>query len=193
MTPDAAVPLLTARVTEHTSAGRRVLVLIDGLTGSGKSTLAGRLEAGLPGCLSLAVEELVPGWQALEEGVGRCAAALRELAGQGRATVRSWDWGRMEPGGTRRLTLDRAGAAVVEGCGALAAGAQPLAGAQVIRVLVEAEDAVRHRRLRSRDPYTWDVAVWEAQERRVASAWRRDPRYGPDVVVRPVVPGPGVR
>lgn len=193
MTPDAAVPLLTARVTEHTSAGRRVLVLIDGLTGSGKSTLAGHLGAGLPGCLSLAVEELVPGWQALEEGVGRCAAALRELAGQGRATVRSWDWGRMEPGGARRLTLGRAGAAVVEGCGALAAGAQPLAGAQVIRVLVEAEDAVRHRRLRSRDPYTWDVAAWEAQERRVALAWRRDPRYGPDVVVRPVVPGPGVR
>ena len=55
VTPDAAVPLLTARVTEHMSAGRRVLVLIDGLTGSGKSTLAGRLGAGLPGCLALAV------------------------------------------------------------------------------------------------------------------------------------------
>ncbi len=71
----------------------------------------------------------------------------------------------------------------VEGCGALAALAQPFRHLDVLRVLVSAPEDLRHARLARRDSYSWDVAAWEEQERQVAQAWRDSPGLGPDLVL----------
>ncbi len=165
-----------------------MVLAVDGMTGSGKSTLAAALatEMARRGWQTsvLAVEDLVPGWDRLAQGVALAAEALRALASSGRAQVRSWDWEAMEVGPVREVVLAPAGALVLEGCGALAAAAQDLPGLTVVRVLLQAPDQVRHRRVAARDPYRWDVAAWEAQERQVARVWQADqPRWGPAVVI----------
>ncbi|WP_172192551.1 hypothetical protein [Actinomyces faecalis] len=172
-----------------TRSAARVVLAIDGMTGSGKSTLAASLVRVLLGqgrrVTVLAVEDLVPGWDGLAEGVARAAQALRDLARAGTACPVTWDWERMEPAAGRPLTLPGGGVLVVEGCGALAAAAQDLPGTEVVRVLVKAPAPLRHRRVADRDPYAWDVTAWEAQELQVARTWRAEPGWGPDVVVRP--------
>lgn len=168
-------------------AGQGLVVGVDGATGSGKTTLAAAVLRGLDqvGARTalLAVEDHVPGWDALAHGVHRCARALSDLD-RGCPTVLSrWDWERMAPGGTTRLEPLGDRVLVVEGCGALAALAQPFRHLDVLRVLVSAPEDLRHARLARRDSYSWDVAAWEEQERQVAQAWRDSPGLGPDLVL----------
>ena len=173
-------------------AGAGLVIAVDGASGSGKTTLAARLAARLtdspgagparPAVRVLALETLVPGWSALARGAGRAAAVLRDLR-HGRAGVApSWDWEAMRAGDPVRVDPLDGGILVLEGCGALAAAAQELEPLAALRVLVEAPAALRRARIAERDPYRWDVAAWEAQERRLAAAWRRS-GPGPDVVV----------
>ena len=166
----------------------RVLVL-DGLTGSGKSSLAAEVLRRAPGARLLAVEEHVPGWDGLAEGVRRCGDALAELnAGRPRCLV-TWDWEAGAPGALRKVGPLAGGCLVLEGCGALAAAARPLPHLEVLRVLVTAPTALRLARIAARDDYDWDVEAWQAQERAASRAWRtaangRRPGWAPDVVVR---------
>ena len=88
----------------------------------------------------------------------------------------------MRAGDPVRVEPLNGGILVLEGCGALAAAAQKLEPLEVLRVLLEAPAALRRARIADRDPYRWDVAAWETQERRLAAAWRRS-GPGPDVVV----------
>lgn len=189
--PDRAPAVLAALAANRRprDAGAGLVIAVDGATGSGKTTLAARLAdalggVGCPAVRVLALEALVPGWSALARGAARGAAVLRDLR-HGRAGVApSWDWEAMRAGDPVRVEPLDGGLLVLEGCGALAAAAQELEPLVVLRVLVEAPAALRRARIAERDPYRWDVAAWEAQERRLAAAWRRTTGYGPDVVVR---------
>ena len=189
--PDRAPAVLAALAADRRTrgAGAGLVIVVDGATGSGKTTLAARLAGALggvgrPAVRVLALEALVPGWSALARGAGRAAAVLRDLR-HGRAGVApSWDWEAMRAGDPVRVDPLDGGILVLEGCGALAAAAQELEPLAALRVLVEAPAALRRARIAERDPYRWDVAAWEAQERRLAAAWRRRTGYGPDVVVR---------
>lgn len=189
--PDRAPAVLAALAADRRArgAGAGLVIVVDGATGSGKTTLAARLAGALggvgrPAVRVLALEALVPGWSALARGVGRAAAVLRDLR-HGRAGVApSWDWEAMRAGDPVRVDPLDGGILVLEGCGALAAAAQELEPLAALRVLVEAPAVLRRARIAERDPYRWDVAAWEAQERRLAAAWRRRTGYGPDVVVR---------
>ena len=189
--PDRAPAVLAALAADRRArgAGAGLVIVVDGATGSGKTTLAARLAGALggvgrPSVRVLALEALVPGWSALARGAGRAAAVLRDLR-HGRAGVApSWDWEAMRAGDPVRVDPLDGGILVLEGCGALAAAAQELEPLAALRVLVEAPAALRRARIAERDPYRWDVAAWEAQERRLAAAWRRRTGYGPDVVVR---------
>lgn len=189
--PDRAPAVLAALAADRRArgAGAGLVIAVDGATGSGKTTLAARLAGALggparPAVRVLALEALVPGWSALARGAVRAAAVLRDLR-HGRAGVApSWDWEAMRAGDPVRVDPLDGGILVLEGCGALAAAAQELEPLAALRVLVEAPAALRRARIAERDPYRWDVAAWEAQERRLAAAWRRRTGYGPDVVVR---------
>ena len=190
--PDRAPAVLAALAADRRArgAGAGLVIAVDGASGSGKTTLAARLAGALgagparPAVRVLALEALVPGWSALARGAVRAAAVLRDLR-HGRAGVApSWDWEAMRAGDPVRVDPLDGGILVLEGCGALAAAAQELEPLAALRVLVEAPAAVRRARIAERDPYRWDVAAWEAQERRLAAAWRRRTGYGPDVVVR---------
>ena len=189
--PQRAPAVLAALAANRRArdAGAGLVIAVDGATGSGKTTLAVRLADALggvarPAVRVLALEALVPGWSALARGAARGAAVLRDLR-DGRAGVApSWDWQAAREGDPVRVDPLDGGILVLEGCGALAAAAQELEPLAVLRVLVEAPAAVRRARIAERDPYRWDVAAWEAQERRLAAAWRRRTGYGPDVVVR---------
>ena len=171
------LPDLRSRDGLGPAEGPRVVLVVDGMTGSGKSTLAASLTTELArrGWRTgvLAVEDLVPGWDGLAQGVDLAAQALRELAASGRARARSWDWEAMAPGPVREVVLPAASALVLD-----------LPGLTVIRVLLQAPAHLRHARVAARDPYSWDVAAWEAQERQVARVWQADRlRWGPAVVL----------
>ena len=66
---------------------------------------------------------------------------------------------------------------MLEGCGALAAAAQPLRGLVAVRVWVTAPPRTRRARIAARDAYGWDVSAWEVQERSLARAWRTGPAW----------------
>lgn len=171
------------------------VLAIDGLTGSGKSTLAAEVSALL--CQAhlpievLSLDELVPGWENLERGVARARTLLTHLAHDlgtrpdqpASATTPTWDWEAMRPGQPRQVRLAAGSVLILEGSGALAALPDEAPALVTTRVLVVTPQAERRRRIRSRDPYAWDVAAWEAQERQVATSWRDAPGRGPDVVV----------
>lgn len=185
MVPHEA-PEVIARRVGPTDAG--ALVVVDGATGAGKTRLAGRVheQLGRQGLRAqvLSTDLLVPGWEALSEGVSRTAVLLRALAAGREGRVLTWDWERMAPGGELSLGPLDGGVLVVEGSGALAAAAQDLAPLGVVRVLVEAPEALRHARIAARDSYAWDIEAWQVQEERQRARWQPEPAWWPDVLVR---------
>lgn len=180
------------RSRENTLAPRTaqpIIVGIDGATGAGKTTLAQSLITHLH-CRRytttlLSLDEVVPGWEALEEGIIRARRALAELASSGQAWIPTWNWEETRPGPIRPLRWGHTAqdVCVVEGSGALAVLAQPLLGVRVVRVWRKAPSRLRHERIALRDHYTWDIAAWESQEHQAALRWRDTPWWGPDVVV----------
>lgn len=169
--PDDAPALLAALASARCGSDRTTVIAIDGLTGSGKTHLATELADRLARIgtqvSTLAIEDLVPGWDGLADGVARARRGVETVMGGDTATLLTWDWVAMAPGPMRALAPVPGGILVVEGCGALAA----VAGISALRVRVEAPDDVRRARLAVRDPYSWDVAAWETQERSVARSW----------------------
>lgn len=171
-----------------------LVVLVDGGSGAGKTHLCQDLLAGLrrtglplprPGQQPLALDELVPGWERLEEGVRAAATVLRALDAGTTARARSWDWERMRPGPLLEVPPLAGGVLLLEGCGALACAVQPLPRLRVLRIWVELDRPSRLERVRRRDSYAWDTQAWEAQQAHVEQAWAgADPRWWPSLVVQ---------
>jgi dephospho-CoA kinase len=157
----------------------RWILLIDGRSGSGKSTFAGWLAA-RTGASVLAMEDLYQGWGGLDAAAELLATRILPALAAGRAAEwRTWDWAADRPGPSRWTVPD--GPLIVEGCGALTRASRRWASAAVV---LDVQDAVRHARIRRRDP---EDALpghrrWAVQERR--QQVRELPQALADVVAR---------
>lgn len=147
-----------------------MITFIDGPSGAGKTTRALELGAqrGIP---VVHLDDFYPGWHGLEEG----AAMVPGLILRGR--YRSWDWEADAPGEERQVDL-RAGA-IIEGCGAVTAGALVAAtmrGHEFFCEWWDGEAVFRRAAALARDPeYTPFWGLWAGQEKRffarVAPLW----------------------
>lgn len=176
-------------ITLHAQpADAGALVVIDGATGAGKTQLAAQVRARLQqqgvSVTVLSTDLLVPGWTGLSEGVSRTATLLSTLAVGQEGRVPTWDWQQMVAGDELCLPPLAGRTLVIEGCGALAAAAQDLRSLRVVRVLVEAPQALRRARIAARDGYTWDIDAWQLQEERQRSRWQQEAAWWPQVLVR---------
>ncbi|MEJ8281211.1 hypothetical protein [Pseudonocardia spirodelae] len=160
-------------------AGNR-LVTVDGFSGAGKSTrsreLAGRLGAPL-----LEIEDLLPGWDALDRLPGLARHGIGDPLAAGE-TLRwtSWDWALDRPGPERSAAP--AAVVVLEGCGS---GAAALAPVTALAVWVDAPAAVRERRLRARADwpgYAPHRDGWRRAEQALAAADRSRERADVELV-----------
>lgn len=139
------------------------VVAVDGFSGSGKSWLADRLARAL-GAPLVHVDELVPGWDALADGIAHVGEHLLHPWSQGRAArVRQYDWHAARPG--EWLDLPPEPVVVVEGSGIGAVADRSLLSTLV---WVETPAALRDDRLARRSDhelYAPYRQMWAAQER----------------------------
>ena len=172
-----------------------LVLVVDGGSGAGKThlcqeLLAGLHPLGLPLRHRLALDDLVPGWQRLEDGVRAGATVLRDLDAGRAGRAGSWCWERMRPGPQVEVAPLSGGVLLLEGCGALACAAQSLPHLRVLRVWVDLDRRSRAERVRQRDSYEWDTQSWEAQQVRVEQVWAQAGRqWWPSLVVRGHAPG----
>ncbi len=176
---DRLASLARAAAAARTEPGTAI-VAIDGRSGAGKSTLAGRLARALDAPL-LSMEELYPGWDALEEGIEVLAdEVLAPLAAGRAARVPRYDWaaGRWAQ---ERVELMPPPLLVVDGVGS---GARAPARYVSLLVWVELDARVRRERLLGRrdaelyGPH-WDL--WAEQEEAMLARERTAERA--DVVI----------
>ncbi|MDQ0736140.1 aminodeoxychorismate synthase component I [Arthrobacter agilis] len=160
-----------------------LLIAVDGRSGAGKTTLAVELAALLREHHSVSLfhlEDIYPGWDGLDAGIGRYVERVLTPLRAGRtARWNAWDWVRGEDGAER--TTAAAEIVLLEGVGAAAAAARDRLDAVI---WVEADAAVRRRTAIERDgdayaPY-WQR--WAEQEDRWLAA--DDPGTAADVVVQ---------
>lgn len=159
----------------HAVAAANPVVLIDGCSGAGKSSLAARVAARWPlaGRVQVvALDSLYPGWDGLDDGVGRALEWILRPHGRGLlGTWRRWDWEKSAEAESH--AIDPALGVIVEGSGLITPATAALAD---VRVWVEAAEAARKSRALARDGDTyrphWDR--WAAQERQHIT--RDDPR-----------------
>ncbi|WP_109473537.1 NUDIX domain-containing protein [Ornithinimicrobium cavernae] len=142
--------------------GATRIVAIDGPSGSGKTTLAQAVAQDL-GCPVVHMDDLYPGWDGLAAAVDLVTDQVLEPLARGeRAAYRVWDWALGDWG--RTATVPAADLIVLEGCGSSVGRAGEYAA---LRVWVDADEQVRHRRGIERDGETfaphWEQ--WAAQER----------------------------
>lgn len=168
------------RTARHRSAR---LILIDGPSGAGKSTLADAVSVLWPSGVDLVrLDEVYQGWCGLAGAPEILRRELLEPWKRGDiGRVPRWDWEEHRP---RRPRHVRPGhPLLVEGCGAFAVPA-PSAWAGVLRVWVEAPDALRRSRALIRDGGAFDPywEMWERQWR--AYTARTTPRRSSDLRVR---------
>lgn len=165
---------LAARARAATSAGIRIVVLLDGRSGTGKTTLGEALAEQLDAQL-VHLDDVYPGWDGLRAAAD---AVVTDVLGPA-SGHRRWDWDASAPAGW--TAVDAGLPVVVEGCGALSRASAPLA---TLRVWLEAEDDERWRRAIGRDGEVfareWDR--WAAQEQ--AFIADEDPASLADVVIR---------
>jgi len=160
------------------AGGVRVLA-VEGRSGSGKTTLAAALAALVPDAVTVAMDEIYPGWDGLAASVPLLVRhVLAPLAAGTAAAVPRWDWPADRPGAPRPLAPS--GLLLVEGIGCGARAAAPYLAATL---WVEAPAAVRRARALARDGATyaphWDR--WAAQEDAYLAVER--PRNRADLVV----------
>ena len=167
-----AVGAILAAVREAGAA--RPVVLVDGRSGAGKSELADRLVAVWPQAQLVRLDDVVPGWDGLEESSRAVAGMLRADA----PGWRVWDWAADAPG--QWHAIDPGRPLVIEGVGSLSAANR--AGA-TLGVWVELDDDERRRRALARDGevYAPHWERWAAQEE--AFIARERPRSRADLVV----------
>ena len=185
-TGNPSITELAARA-QRAVAGRRVLVIgIDGPAGSGKTTLADRLAAALPEAAVVHLDDLVPGWDGLDQVESRMVQQILEPLTAGRdGRYSSWDWIADEPGPWRDVPAQQF--VVLEGVSAGTRAAAPHLG---LLLFVEAPLAMRYERGIARDGETfrphWER--WAAQE--VALFARERTRERADVVIDGSLPVP---
>lgn len=161
------------------AASPRVHVIaVDGYSGSGKTWFADRLARALD-CTIYHVDEFVPGWDALEDGIAHVADHLLTPWAQGRAArVRRYDWHAARPGDWLDAAADPV--VVLEGSGI---GTVDPALISAL-VWVNTPDDLREDRLAGREDhllYTPYRQMWAAQEQALVA--RADTPGRADVVV----------
>lgn len=171
--PDASTAALTP------TASRPVHVIaVDGFSGSGKTWFADRLARALD-CTVYHVDEFVPGWDALDDGIAHVADHLLTPWAQGRAArVRRYDWHAARPGDWLDAAADPV--VVLEGSGI---GTVDPALITAL-VWVNTPDDLREDRLAGREDhllYTPYRQMWAAQEQALVA--RADTPGRADVLV----------
>lgn len=120
--PALAALVVLARAAEV--VGRVCVIGIDGYAGSGKTTLADRLAAKLPDAGVLHVDDLVPGWDGLDQVEARLVPQVLEPLSEGRnGRYESYDWVAEAPGPWRDVPAQRFVVVEGVGCGTRAATA----------------------------------------------------------------------
>ncbi len=160
-----------------------LLIAVDGRSGAGKTSLAVELAALLREHHSVSLfhlEDVYPGWDGLDDGIGRYVERVLRLLRAGRAAHwNAWDWERGQDGPER--TTATAEIVLLEGVGAAAAAARPYLDAVI---WMDADAEVRRRTAIERDGDTYAPfwQRWADQE----DAWLAgdDPRAVADVVVQ---------
>lgn len=160
-----------------------LLIAVDGRSGAGKTTLAVELAALLREHHSVSLfhlEDVYPGWDGLDDGIGRYVEGVLLPLRAGRpAHWNAWDWDRGQDGAAR--TTAAAEIVLLEGVGAAAAAARPHLDAVI---WIEADAGIRHRTAIERDgeAYAPFWQRWADQE----DAWLAgdDPGAAADVVVQ---------
>ncbi|MCL2490746.1 MAG: cobalt ABC transporter [Propionibacteriaceae bacterium] len=149
-----------ANLAIDASAGRRLVVLIDGRSGAGKTTLAidlGRALRRLGWPVQIvSLDDVYPGWH----GLATAAAAVPQMLAPVDAGYRRYDWAQGRPADW--VHLDPTAPIIIEGAGALTPTSAPRA---TLRVWVDGAEAVRRQAVVSRDGPVddwWDD--WSAQE-----------------------------
>jgi uridine kinase len=176
-----AAPLI-ARLAALASGPAHPVILIDGGSGSGKSTLAAALAAALSAAPSetqhaelVHLEDIYPGWDGLDAASRHVTEFV--LASENPRWL-DWNWTESRPGDWH--DVDRTGALVIEGSGALSRANRELA---TFAIWVDLDADTRKRRAIARDGQTyaphWDR--WAAQEN--AFAERERPWELADVII----------
>ena len=141
--------------------GATTVIAIDGHSGSGKTTLAGELALELDAPV-VALEDLYGGWDGLEAGVTRLAAAvLRPISAGRNAHVPRYDWD--AEAWSEPWLLPPPARLIVEGVGA---GARAITPYTSLLIWLEMPAAARRERLRRRDGERYDPHIerWAVQE-----------------------------
>ena len=171
-------PVLTPVPTTPVPTTPVHVIAVDGFSGSGKTWFADRLARALDAPI-YHVDEFIPGWDALADGISHVAAHLLTPWAQGQAAlVREYDWHGARPGAWVQAAV--APVVVLEGSGI---GTVDPALISAL-VWVDTSDALREDRLAGREDrelYAPYRAVWAAQE--LALAERADTPGRADVVV----------
>ena len=172
-----ARPELESETVSETASPVHVIA-VDGFSGSGKTWFADRLAQTLHAPV-YHVDEFVPGWDALADGLSHVSAHLLTPWAQGRAArVREYDWHEAQPGPWVRI--DAAPIVVLEGSG-IGTVDRSLLGSLV---WVDTPQGLREDRLAARSDHELYLpyrAMWAAQERTLATGARTPDRA--DVVV----------
>ena len=154
------------------------VIAVDGFSGSGKTWFAERLARTL-GAPIFHVDEFIPGWDALADGVAHVATHLLTPWAQGQpALVREYDWHGARPGPW--VHAEPAPVVVLEGSGIGTVDPSLISAL----VWVDTPQALREDRLagrEDRDLYAPYREIWAAQERAVTA--RADTPARADVVV----------
>lgn len=172
---DAAAPL----------AGAVTVVAIDGPSGSGKTTLGVELAQRVAAPV-VHMDELYPGWDGLAAAVRIVTdQILRPLSAGRDVRYRRWDWHAGQWGD--RVQLPWTALLVLEGCGS---SVRPAGDHAAVRVWMDADPQVRHRRAVARDgaAYAPHWQRWAAQEQALFTADRTRERA--DLIVDTTGPDP---
>ncbi len=136
------------------------IILIDGKSGAGKTRLATTMAAAMSATV-VHLDDVYTGWNGLVAGRDQVlASVLMPLAHGQSGEYVSWDWVNDRPG--ERVSVAPASVMIVEGCGISTPASRAVADTVI---WVDAPDAVRFDRLRSRDGDRFDSHLegWEAQ------------------------------
>lgn len=186
MTSNPALTALVASARAAEVVGRVCVIGIDGYAGSGKTTLADRFAAALPDAGILHVDDLVPGWDGLDQVGARLVPQVLEPLSQGRAgRYESYDWVADAPGPWREVPVQRFVIVEGVGCGTRAATAH-----LALLLFVEAPLVLRHARGIARDGELFRPhwKRWAAQETRLFA--REGTRDLADLVIDGSLPIP---